>query len=306
MSVIVNKLFLDARALLNTYSEDGVLIADADVIDLQLKFVRFADMAQKELYKSGRLYKTFEYANTPAPNLLGDYSNFDIVDFIGEVQYYPASGGVYGAKSYYFEADGEGTVTIEENRNGVWTTIKTINISSTVTSLTPFKGSISPLSNSNQIRMKFNGTTHYRHVNRCLYSYPFSESKIPAYRPWIKIQMPSDFKSIDQIIEEYPVMQYSVNPNHKWEGFKDLYINYGYAGNIRIIYKPVPKTIASINDILEIDDITAEAITYYCAARLAPFKKKELVQFFEDKYNELKFESKTNNVNCSTEIVDVY
>lgn len=306
MSESVRSLFLKARALLDEYTDDGVLIPDAEVADMMAKSILLASMAQMELHKIGKLYNTFEFTNKPAPNLLGLFSNFDIVDFIGDAQYYPNSTGIAGAKAYYFEADGEGTVTVEENQSGTWTALATITIPNAVTSPTAYKGLISPLSSSNNIRLTFNGTTHYRHSNRCLFSYPFALSRIPDYRPWIKVTMPSNFQSRDQIVEETATRQYQQSIAHKWEGWKDLYINYYFEGNIRVVYKPVPTPLTSIDDVLEIDDITAQGVVYYIAARLAPFENKELVNFFEGKFGELKMENTRTQPATESEIIDVY
>lgn len=306
MSETVRSLFLKSRALLDEYSDDGVLIPEAEVIDMQKKSVLLADLAQKELHKIGKLYNTFEFANKPAPNLMGLFSNFDIVDFIGAPQYYPNESGVVGAKAYYFEADGEGTVKIEESQSGVWTTLITVSIPNTVTSLTAYKGLITPLSSANNIRLTFDGVTHYRHCNRCLFSYPFALSKIPNYRPWVKISMPSNFQSRDQIIEETATRQYTQSVAYRWEGWKDLYINYYFEGNVRVVYKPVPTPLTDIDDILEIDDITAQGVVYYIAARLAPFENKELVNFFEGKFGELKLENTRTQPATEEQIVDVY
>ena len=50
MAETVRNLFLKARALLDEYSDDGVLIPDAEVADMQAKSILLADLAQKELY----------------------------------------------------------------------------------------------------------------------------------------------------------------------------------------------------------------------------------------------------------------
>src|SRR5665648_1174324 len=68
MAETVRNLFLKARALLDEYSDDGVLIPESEVIDMMGKSILLADMAQKELHKIGKLYNTFEFANKPAPN----------------------------------------------------------------------------------------------------------------------------------------------------------------------------------------------------------------------------------------------
>ena len=306
MAQTVKQLFLKARTLLDEYTDDGVLIPDSEVADMSAKSILLADMAQKELHKIGKLYNTFEFTNKPAPNLLGLYTNLEVVDFIGIAQYYPSSTGIAGAKAYYFEADGEGTVRVEENRSGVWTALSTITIPNTVTSPTAYKGLITPLSSTNNIRLVFDGTTHYRHVNRCLFSYPFAVTKIPDYRPWVEKQMPANFQSRDQIIEETATRQYLQSVAYKWEGWKSLYFNYYFEGNIRVVYKPIPTALTTIDDVLEIDDITAQGVVYYIAARLAPFENKELVNFFEGKFGELKLENTRTQPATEEQIVDVY
>lgn len=306
MAQTVRQLFLKARVLLNEYTDDGVLIPESEVIDMQKKSILLADLAQYELHKIGKLYNTFEFTNKPAPNLLGLFSSFDVIDFIGTVQYYPNSTGIASAKAYYFEADGEGMVRVEENQSGVWTTLTTITIPNTVTSPTAYKGLITPLLATNNIRLVFDGTTHYRHVNRALFSYPFAASRIPSYRAWVKTEMPSNFQSRDQIIEETATRQYTNSIAYKWEGWKDLYINYYFEGNVRVVYKPVPTPLTLIDDVLEIDDITAQGIVYYVAARLAPFENKELVNFFESKFIELKVANSKQGAATEEKITDYY
>ena len=309
MAEIIQNLFYKVRALLDEYSDDGTIIPDADVADMQAKTILLADMAQKELAKIGKLYSTFEHTNKPAPNLLGDYSNYDIVDFIGTTQYYPDETGIAGATAYYIESDadngGANKMEIEENQGGVWTVLNTVTFPASITSLTAYKGLITPVASTNPVRIKFSGTTHYRHVNRCLFSYPFSAAKIPVYRPWVKVAMPSSFQSKDQIIEEID-SSYSNSSSYKWEGWKDLYVSYEFEGNIRIVYKPVPTTLTAITDTLQIDDITAQAVVYYVAAKLAPFENQALVNFCEQKYNEIKGENTRPQQATFTDIVDCY
>ena len=85
-----------------------------------------------------------------------------------------------------------------------------------------------------------------------------------------------------------------------------MYVNYYYEGEIRVIYKPVPTTITSTSQTLEIDDITANAVTYYVASKISPFENKELVNFFEGKYNELKAESFIKMPSSEQAILDFY
>jgi hypothetical protein len=300
MSTTVQKILYDVRALLDEYSEDGVVISPDSVADINAKGILFVDMAQKELFRTGNMFKTYKLVNKPWENKLGRFSNFDVQIFEGTDQYYPESG--VEAKAYYFEVDSDFTVVIEEFEAGAWQTLQTIT--AVITENTSYKGNITPSTAGNLIRLRFTGNYAYHHKNRALFNVSFKT--VPDYRPWVKYSMPSDFRMVDVVVQEYPERQYSRDASYKWEGFKDMYVNYFFDGEIRVIYKPVPVTITALTDTLEVDDTTANAISYYVAAKLAPFENKELVNFFEQKYNELKMESFIRMPSSEQAIVDVY
>lgn len=65
-------------------------------------------------------------------------------------------------------------------------------------------------------------------------------------------------------------------------------------------------SISLITDTIQINDVDAQAIVYYGAARLAPFENKELVTFFESKYEEMKKEAKNNVKVTEADITDAY
>lgn len=304
MSTTASEIFSKVRVLLSEYSESGVVTSGDDINDLEVNTIKLIDMGQKELYKTGKLYKKFEYTNVPYKNNLGVSSNFDIVEYEGTTQYYPENGCI--GKSYYFEVDGEATVKIQELQAGAWQDLITVSVPSTVTSMTAYKGIVTPTTAGNLVRLSFSGTYYYKHQNRALFNSPFSASRIPDYRPWIKLTMPSDFRAVDEVISEYPERQYSEDANYKWEGFKDLYVNYYYNGTIRVIYKPTPVTITALTDVLEIDDITAQALAYYAAAKLAPFNNKDLTSFYQQEFERLKLDSFVNMPQSESMIVNVY
>lgn len=66
MAETVRSLFLKARTLLDEYSDDGVLIPESEVIDMQGKSILLCDMAQKELYEKSRADLTIEEPTTLA------------------------------------------------------------------------------------------------------------------------------------------------------------------------------------------------------------------------------------------------
>lgn len=68
--------------------------------------------------------------------------------------------------------------------------------------------------------------------------------------------------------------------------------------------KDEPNTITDIDDPTEVNYKGNQALVYYCAARLAPFKKKELVQYFEDEW--LRLRARCVNKIIPEDIEDVY
>lgn len=288
MPISMASIFTKVRALLDEYTEEGVVTPDADVVDMQTKAIQFADMAQKELYAVGRMEKTFSFNNKPYPNLLGNISNFNIVDFIGTDQTYEA----VGAKAYYFESTGAGTAYIEEYDGVAWSILQTV-IMPIGDDFVAYKGTVTATDPLYPVRIRFTGTTFYRHVNRALFSYPFTLAQVPDYRPWVKVYMPSDFMDIAQLISEYPERQYAKDSLYKWEPPNTLYINYYFEGNYRMQYYPIPTTVTAIGDTLQCSEVIGQAIVYYVAARLAPYENQSLVNFFESKYVEMKLSAAT-------------
>jgi hypothetical protein len=304
MSTTVEKIILDVRALLDELTKKGVLIPNATVADLEAKGIRLVDMAQKELYNIGNIYNKFEITQKNPINMFGNFANFDVKEFKGTDQLLPLTSG-YAARSYYFEADDTGSCIIEELQAGTWQTLTTIPLVAS-TSMVVYKGQFTPTTIGNLIRFRFTGTTYYKYQNVALFSEPFKLDRIPNYRPWIKYDMPGDFRMTDAVIEEFPERQYQRSSNYKWEGFKELWVNYYYIGTIRVIYKPIPTTITSKTDVLQVDDVTVNAITYYVGAKLAAHDYPELTNFFEQKYNEIILKSVIRNPSSEETIVDVY
>jgi hypothetical protein len=264
---------------------DSGLISESDTKSYEVKTPGLLTILQAELVKQGDIYSTFDISNKPVENILGFSSNFDIQEFEGNELTFEAN---KPARSYYFEVDGPGTVYIEDYTAG-WNTLKTIAIPDTVKSFTPYKGVVTPTVGATRSRIRFAGTFYYRTVNRALFSIPFQEERVPTYRPWVKKQMPDDFKSVDEIINEYPSRQYAKDASYKWEGKRDLYINYYYNGNIRVVYRPVPSSILAITDQMQVDDVTAKTIVPYgLAAHLLLTENPDSANYFQQRFEELK------------------
>jgi len=275
MTTTARDIFETARALLDELTDDGTLIPDIDVIDLQKKAIRFINTSQRELYKQGEIFAEFEVAHTPYKNILG--SMFKTEEHTDEDIIYE----VDNAKSYCFEVDNGCTVYIEE-LDGAWEVINTITVPETIKGFTMFKGSIV---STNRVRIRFSGDYFFRVRNIALFTIPFREEDIPTYKPFVGIELPDNFASVSQVLTEQGSTQ-EVEKMYRWEGRRTLVLNYSFDGNLKITYKPIPTKITDIEDILEVDDLRAGIIPYYVASKLALYEKPDAVQYFESLYQE--------------------
>lgn len=60
MAETVGYAFIKARGYLNQYTEDGVVIPEADIVDMKMRAILLADTAQKKIYRYARLDATKE------------------------------------------------------------------------------------------------------------------------------------------------------------------------------------------------------------------------------------------------------
>lgn len=317
MSYTGKKIFDRSIAVIDELSEGGY-VNDSQIKEYKDRAPYLLDMFQKEVAKSGDLSKTFEMSCTRRKNLLGDLNQYGIIkENNGVSDPYSA----IGANCFYLETDGDCTVTFTENGvpvsgkytfNGGTETDFVGTISITVptgtTSFLPVKGILSPASQTSTIGMVISGAYYFRHNNRALCPYKYSSAlKVPDFKPWYKITMPNDFKSRMQIVNEFTPWQYESSGNHRWEGNNELYVLFSYEGIIRIKYVPIPAEIVSLDQTLEIDDITAQAGVYYLAQHFAiTDQNDELAALCKAKYKELKAESMIKTALSPTEIRDVY
>jgi hypothetical protein len=375
---------------------DAGTLTESDVVSYRVKTYNILNLLQAELLKQGDVFSEFSISNKPFKNELGYDSNFNVEEFIGTDKSFEANSI---AKAYYFEADNEGTVYIEDY-TGSWnildtitttnTTSKasstdssilgttltvsgttkgifqigqyivglgitpgtritalgtgtgssgtyTVNISQTVSNVSitsgtlsgttggflVYKGIVTPTTGATKSRIRFSGTNYYRNVNRALFNIPFASFlDVPDYRPWVEKTMPSDFKSVDQIVSEYVDLanntngQYAKDANYKWEGRNKLYISYYFDGNIRIIYHPIPTLLTfsgtgnsntDLNQTLTLDDITARTILPYgLAAHLLLTENSASASFFNQRYEELKFEGTRQQAASAEQIINIY
>jgi hypothetical protein len=281
MSVTAQQIFNAAMDLLDERNSSGSFTT-SDIQAYEYRAPNILTMAQAELIEQGEIFSNYEVTNSPVLNQLG--TMFDVVEFTGTDLNYTAN----ASKAYYFEVDSEATVYIEESVSGSWNTLTTISVPNTVSDFTAYSGVITASVSTSDIRIRFSGSYFYRIRNIALFEYSFQASKIPVYKPWVPKSMPSDFKSIDKIVQEDSEF-YIKQGDYKWEEKNKLYVSYDFEGNIRIVYHPIPTVITALSDTLQVDDVTAFTVMpYLLATKLILDENPELASYFNQRYTEMK------------------
>jgi hypothetical protein len=301
MSVTVQEVLNIFYSLADLLDDNGN-ITSSDAAPYENKTPSILNILQGELIKQGDLFKTYEISNTPITNMFGMTFD-DLKEYDGVNELILECEGA--AKAYSIDVDSECTIYIEDYTTN-WNTLATINVPSTVNDFDNYNGVITPTTGATKTRYRITGSYFARVNNYAFFEYPLQASKVPVYRKWVKKSMPSDFKSIDQIINEESQNYYN-NPNFKWEGKSDLYVDYDYSGSIRIVYHPVPVRITSLTDTLQVDDVTAITILPYgLAAHLLLEENDTMAAFYQSRYEELRNISSIKQPTSESQIVDMY
>jgi hypothetical protein len=254
-----------ALSLMAEYSVDGVPIPDGENADYLNRMNRFADTAQKEISQIKKIHAVYSISNNPIKPQQGLLQGFEIKQYIPGtdiIDAYP------GSKAYYFEVDNVADIYIEENVNGTWTPVVTIN-NTVKGQFTAYKGLINASNPSNMIRLRFSGPYVYNIRNKALFAYSFpTDADVPIYRPYVKYQMPADFMELQKVIQQTDPRVYKEMIAYYWEGKRTFVLNYYETGSFDIHYYRYPTTIdANTPDTYEFEvDIEAqEAIPFFIA-----------------------------------------
>lgn len=302
MTTTAQEVFDIAMDLIDERLDDGTISA-SDTLSYNVKTPGILTLLQSELIKQGDIFSTHQISNKPVTNILGYRSNFDVVAFEGDEITYECP---EVAKAYYFELDKDATVYIEDYTT-VWNVLATITAAPTASGFTAYSGIVIPTSGATKSRIRLGGSYYYRIVNRALFGVPLAAvGDIPVYRPWVLKQMPSDFKSVNEIVNEEND-SYSRSAGYKWEGRRDLYMDYYFDGNIRIIYRPIPTILTALTDSMQVDDITARTvIPYGLAAHLMISENPAVASYFNGRFEELKKDSDKKPPSSAEQIINVY
>jgi len=210
-----------------------------------------------------------------------------------------------GAKAYCIEVDAPGIIYVEDYTTQ-WNLLATITILNTVTSFTQYKGLVTGTVGATRSRFRLSGLTYYKVINLALYSYPLLSDRIPDYAPMVRHVMPTDFKSISQIVNESPIQGYARDADFRWEGRSTLLVDYNYVGKVKVIYKPVPIVISDLAQTIQVDDIVAMTGAYYLASHLILIEDPASSNFFQQMFEELRLESNRKQPAPIQKTEDVY
>jgi hypothetical protein len=235
------------------------------------------------------LYKTYSFVCLPYKNKLGEKG---IVRYEGTDLTYECDGLCY---AYSFCADTLGNnamagVVYIEDYTTVWNTLATVDIYPTTT-ITNYNGTITPTVDATKTRIRissgagFGDSCIYIVYNMALFDVKMQDLQVPEYADYIRHEMPDDFKSIDQLVQEADGTY--KDGIYRWENGKDLYINKDFEGLIRIVYRPMPDSITALSNDIDIDDTMAVAAAYNAAAHFLLIEEPEMASYFEQKAQEI-------------------
>lgn len=220
---------------LDEATKKGVDLPQTKNADYRDKFAYFLNEAQIYVSNLVKIPAVYTVSQNPIPNLLGLLQGFDMQ------QYLPGNNKVLertGCKSYYFELDNVGTVTVAIN--GV--TVTTIN-NTVKRQFTAYKANTGANS-GDTVTITFTGNYPYNVRNTALYGYAFAtDEDVPDYRPYVSYDMPTDFMGFDELIITTDPRVYEPYMAYKWHKNKKVILNYYDKGSFDVHYFRYPAEI---------------------------------------------------------------
>lgn len=262
MATTAEQVFIQSMALADEMTDTINVVNASDTASYRARTPGILTLLQAELIKQGDLFSTFEYSSKPIDPLGGADSGFDYRQYDGTEIVIPNNGAAY---AYSIDIDGEATVYVEDSVDGAsWNLLATISATDPAyRSYVNYKGVLVPTAGATQSRFRFGGAYEYSFTNYALFGVPLKASRVPAYAPWVKVQLPTDFKSADQIVNEFEPQQYNQDSFFKWENMRDMYVQYNYEGVVRVNYRPIPAVVSAMTDTLQLDDVTCRTLLPY-------------------------------------------
>lgn len=245
---------------LDEATKKGISLPTTKNADYRDKFGYLVSEAQTYVASIIKIPSVYTITQFPIPNQLELLQGFDAV------QYLPGTPKIFtfiGTKSYYFEINNVGTITIKIN--GV--TTQTIN--NTVKRIfTPYKANTGA-NDTDVVTFIFDGLYPYNIKNTGFYPYPFpTDSDVQVYMPFVDYDMPSDFMSFDIVTLKSDPRIYESYVEYKWENNRKVILNYYDTGSFDIHYyaKPVEILPTDLDSVpMSVDDKAVGLVAMWTA-----------------------------------------
>lgn len=264
-----------SRSLMLQYIREktnkGQLIDVSKIADYSIGHDEMLDTVQKEIAQYVKIPAVFHVTQNPIVSQIGLLQGFDIQQILpGKSKSYTYT----GTKSYYFEMDNIGTVTIDINGT-VATTINN-TIKGTFTEYRLHTGA----ADTDTVTITFSGDYPYNIRNIAPYAYAFpTDDDIPKYQPYITYDLPEDFYQFDTVVMKGDPRVYKIYTELKWENNNKAILNYYSTGSFDIHYFRYPKTIpadAPDDTKLELEEKGAQLVPLKLAALVVAEDKPDI------------------------------
>lgn len=301
--VTIQEVFDKAMALIDEVSVNGAPVSTASLEDFKLKGYDLMTLTLEEINYLNDVNSEFEVSWSPIQNALGE--QWQVQRFTGDDKSYEK----VGAKCYSYEVEDEGVQYVEEETApGVWTILETITVTAeeTADGMIRKYGVITASDTSNKIRLRFSGTYVYMFQNVFMSELPFKLANVPYYRRYFPVDMPSDFQSVEQLVEESELQHYSYIGHYKWENYNQLYVSWDFDGTYRVLYKPEPFRITALTDQVNMKKELLVLVAYKLAGEIAIHEQRRNASYFFSKFDELKAQMERHTPEPEQEIVNLY
>jgi len=116
-------------------------------------------------------------------------------------------------------------------------------------------------------------------------------------------ELPTDFAAIDDIINLTPGQVFK----YRLMGYNKMYVENNYLGECTVFYNAIPTVVTLATDtVILTNPIALEFVNNFVAARMATTENPQLINYFEEKANELLIKSSTISPAEEEEISDAY
>ncbi len=203
-----------------------------------------------------------------------------------------------GVRSYYFEADGTGTVYIEKYENGGFVTVGMRELSAKRI-FTPYKGFIKQdgAFTDGLVRLRFTGEFLYSVKNVAMYGYIYSsdESDIPDYGQYTRYDISTlaeDFLSLSSppIKEDAEYMRLS--SGYDIENGRVILLPYDARGIYKVIYNHRPTALVHEGEaetdgtVIDLDEELCSLLPMLIAAYVWADDEPEKAEYYLSMYRE--------------------